>query len=260
MVSSTLATLFTLWAVLLLLFDAGPRCLAGRRFLGASILALSTALCATGSLARLGWSWATVLLGAVPVAVLAVAALVLVRFVAEGWTAHKSADTHMLAVELHSRPHPSRPDVRVVDSALPLAYAVPGARAVVVSTAVLDALSPTQWERVLAHELTHVRNGHHWWLAMASACAPVLPRVADRMRAGVEAKANCAAARSGSHAWSELAAARSRIQGVFGLPAQESEVCCMAGSTAGRRPWVGLAGAAGLWAVMQPIAHAAAGV
>jgi heat shock protein HtpX len=58
------------------------------------------------------------------------------------------------------------PDLGVRDTDAPLCYTVsePTETTLVVSTGVLDRLSPAERDAVLAHELTHIANGDHRWM------------------------------------------------------------------------------------------------
>ena len=71
---------------------------------------------------------------------------------------------------------PSSQPLDVIDTDEPIAYAVPGNKgAVVVSTGMLRALEPPERRVLLAHEQSHLRHGHHRYLAVADIAAAALP-------------------------------------------------------------------------------------
>jgi hypothetical protein len=78
----------------------------------------------------------------------------------------------------------------IVPDAEPDAYALPGrAGQVVVSTAMLRALSAPERRVLLAHESSHLRHRHHLYVAVADIAAaanPMLRPAARAVRAGVE--------------------------------------------------------------------------
>jgi len=78
----------------------------------------------------------------------------------------------------------------IVPDAEPDAYALPGrAGQVVVSTAMLRALSAAERRVLLAHESSHLRHRHHLYVAVADIAAaanPLLRPAAHAVRAGVE--------------------------------------------------------------------------
>ncbi|HET7474998.1 MAG TPA: M48 family metalloprotease [Dermatophilaceae bacterium] len=87
----------------------------------------------------------------------------------------------------------------VVEDDLPEAYALPGLGGrVVVSTAMLRALTGPERRAMLAHEAAHLRHHHHLFVqatALAAAADPLLRPCADVVRAGVERWADEEAAR-----------------------------------------------------------------
>lgn len=78
----------------------------------------------------------------------------------------------------------------VIHDDAPDAYAIPGFRGrVVVSTAMLRALSAPERRALLAHESSHLRHHHHLYVQVAelsAAANPLLRPVAQAVRAGVE--------------------------------------------------------------------------
>ena len=87
---------------------------------------------------------------------------------------------------------PGRPtgELLVVDDGRPDAYAVPGRPGhIVVTAGMLRLLEPMEREVLLAHERSHLRHGHHRYLAvaaLATAVVPVLGFVTRRLRLAVE--------------------------------------------------------------------------
>ncbi len=71
--------------------------------------------------------------------------------------------------------HPHSPLV-VIDDPVPHTFAVPGAAGrVVVSTGILRTLDAAQRRALLAHERSHLRNRHHWFLIATRLAAAVDP-------------------------------------------------------------------------------------
>jgi Zn-dependent protease with chaperone function len=69
-------------------------------------------------------------------------------------------------------------DAYVLDSAQTAAYCLPGrARTIVLSTATLAALTPSQLAAVLAHERAHLGGHHHLLLRLSQGLSSALPRV-----------------------------------------------------------------------------------
>lgn len=70
-------------------------------------------------------------------------------------------------------------DVVVLAAHEPTVYCVSGGRrrAIVVTTAALDLLNPSQLAAVLAHERAHLRGRHHHIVAMLTALSVALPRL-----------------------------------------------------------------------------------
>lgn len=67
-------------------------------------------------------------------------------------------------------------DVEIVNSPQVIAYAHPGRPGhVVVSQAMLDALSGEEQLVLFAHERAHLRHGHHRYIALSEACAAAIP-------------------------------------------------------------------------------------
>ena len=72
------------------------------------------------------------------------------------------------------------PDALVVEHATPYAFCIGGrCRRVVLTTGLLEALTPTEVQAVLAHEDAHLRQRHHWALLRCSilftTLAPLFP-------------------------------------------------------------------------------------
>lgn len=66
----------------------------------------------------------------------------------------------------------------VIDDAEPQAFAVAGLRGrVVVTTAMVAALSPHERAALLAHERSHLRHRHHVWIQLAEVAAVANPAV-----------------------------------------------------------------------------------
>ncbi len=89
--------------------------------------------------------------------------------------------------------------LHIVDSHRPIAYAEPGRHGgVVITTAMLDALSTTERRAVLAHEHSHLRHRHDRYLALAATIDTVRPLrpVSDGLRNALERWADEDAARS----------------------------------------------------------------
>lgn len=104
----------------------------------------------------------------------------------------------------------------VIDEDEPDAYAVAGLRGrVVVSTAMLRALSPDERRVLLAHESAHLSRRHHLWLQavdIAAAANPLLRPVSKAVGVGVERWADeIAAAEVGDRALAARALARAGI-------------------------------------------------
>ncbi len=72
----------------------------------------------------------------------------------------------IVAVAQHRDDH----DLVVLPSSRPLAYSVGGApRQIVLTSGVVDGLPPACVEAITAHEMVHVRCGHHRYLSLAAA-------------------------------------------------------------------------------------------
>lgn len=73
---------------------------------------------------------------------------------------------------------PDASGLSVVDDARPAAYCLPGrGHRIVLTSAALTRLSPTELAAVIAHERAHVRGRHHLALAFADAMADAFPRL-----------------------------------------------------------------------------------
>lgn len=198
MKSASLAAVLTCGAMLLIMCDSGPLCRVGRRYLLAGLLAFSTAWCSLSSLARepdhVAWPWVA-LVGAAPGLVFVVAGVAALRF---GYLSIRSSlflHRHVNALMLASRPLPSHPDVRVLETDLPVAYSVPGSGIIALSSSVLDRLDDEQFGLVIAHERAHLRLRDDRWLVAASAFSLIAPPMARRLALAVEARADCHAVR-----------------------------------------------------------------
>lgn len=88
--------------------------------------------------------------------------------------------------------------IHLVDSERAVAYAQPGHRGgIVITTALVDALSPAERRAVLAHEQAHLRHRHDRYLALAATIdAPPLRALSRRLRAALERWADEEAAAS----------------------------------------------------------------
>ncbi|MGF1598383.1 MAG: M56 family metallopeptidase [Acidimicrobiales bacterium] len=108
------------------------------------------------------------------------------RMITVAWTWRRSCGTK--AHQLH-----------VVDSDRPVAYAEPGRLGgVVITTALLDALTPAERRAVLAHEHAHLRHRHDRHLALAATidtARPLRP-LSECLRNALERWADEDAARS----------------------------------------------------------------
>ena len=68
------------------------------------------------------------------------------------------------------------------------AFTTPEARGrIVVTTGLLDALEPTERRMVLAHERSHLRHRHPWWVLAADLAAAVNPLLAPTARTVAQA-------------------------------------------------------------------------
>jgi beta-lactamase regulating signal transducer with metallopeptidase domain len=78
----------------------------------------------------------------------------------------------------------------VVEDCVPDAYALPGiAGRIVVTTAMLEALTPAERRVLLAHEASHLRHHHYLYLLLADVSAaanPLLRTTAAAVHLGVE--------------------------------------------------------------------------
>jgi hypothetical protein len=74
------------------------------------------------------------------------------------------------------RPLRSTDPVVVLDAVRPEAFATPGPGGrIVVTTGMLRGLEPAEVRALLAHERSHLRHGHAWWVLVAQACAAFNP-------------------------------------------------------------------------------------
>jgi Zn-dependent protease with chaperone function len=115
--------------------------------------------------------------------------------------------------------HPVAGDLVVLDDEIPIAYSVAGLPGrIVVSTSMLDALSPGERRVLIAHEAAHLRHRHHVYLhlsRLAAAANPLLRTSAEAVARAVERWADDDAAaevgdrRLAAHALARAALARS---------------------------------------------------
>ncbi|NMO90247.1 M56 family metallopeptidase [Actinomycetospora sp. TBRC 11914] len=96
----------------------------------------------------------------------------------------------VFATHRHTRALPGSDELVVVPDPAPEAYAAPGRPGrIVVSTAMLDALSPAEQDALIAHERSHLAHHHYRFLAavhLAAALNPVLIPVARTVGYTVE--------------------------------------------------------------------------
>ncbi|MBB5119311.1 peptidase M48 Ste24p [Streptomyces eurocidicus] len=117
------------------------------------------------------------------------------------WTLTRSALRQARAVRAAHAEAARRPvagDLCVIDSPYPDAFALPGRPArVVVTTAMIRSLGPTEREVLFAHERAHNAGRHHYFLAtaeLAAHCHPALRAVRTSIRFAAERAADEAAA------------------------------------------------------------------
>ncbi|GAA4810977.1 M56 family metallopeptidase [Actinomycetospora chlora] len=90
----------------------------------------------------------------------------------------------LLATHRHTRLLPGEEQLVVLPDPSPEAYAAPGRPGrIVVSTAMLDALSPAEQDALIAHEISHLTHGHHLFLATAHLAAALNPLLRPVSRA-----------------------------------------------------------------------------
>jgi Zn-dependent protease with chaperone function len=91
---------------------------------------------------------------------------------------------HRARLSLVANPHPTDPELLLVDHPAPLAYCLPGRhRAVVVSAGTVGLLDGDQLAAVLAHEHAHTRERHDLVLLPFAALSRALPRSRSLARA-----------------------------------------------------------------------------
>ncbi len=91
--------------------------------------------------------------------------------------ARRVARRHIEGARIAGRRRPGL-DAYVLDSAQRAAYCLPGrGRTIVLSTATLAALTPSQLAAVLAHEHAHLGGHHHLLLRLSHGLSSALPRV-----------------------------------------------------------------------------------
>jgi beta-lactamase regulating signal transducer with metallopeptidase domain len=134
-----------------------------------------------------------------PVAVgLAAFAIVAVCLSGAGVRAARSVRDLVRADRVSRQLQPTTGNLVLVDDSVPTAYSVAGRHArVVVSTAMLTALSPEERRVLLAHERAHLCHRHHLYLhltRLAAAANPLLRPTSRAVAYGVERWADEAAA------------------------------------------------------------------
>ncbi len=81
-------------------------------------------------------------------------------------------------------------ELAIIASDVPVAYALPGRPGqVVISTAMLRSLDPQERRVLLAHERSHLRRGHHYYIYLTEFAVAVLPVLAPlnaRLRFAIE--------------------------------------------------------------------------
>ncbi len=130
-----------------LLLWQGMGLLAGLAFIGAGVI---LALAAPPVVAVVLWTLTGVL-----------AARLLGVLTATGLRTLASRRRHRQLLDLIATPWPDRPGAAVLDHPMPVAYCLPGLRSrLVISRGVLDVLTPSQLDAVLAHERAHLAERH----------------------------------------------------------------------------------------------------
>lgn len=110
-----------------------------------------------------------------PWVALAAAVLLVAGGVALTRTATRRARA-VLATHRHTRALPGDEQLVVLPDPAPEAYAAPGRPGrVVVSTAMLEALSPAEQDALIAHERSHLAHHHYLFLAAAHLAAALNP-------------------------------------------------------------------------------------
>ena len=133
---------------------------------------------------------------------------------------------------------PSVAGLVVVDDDLPEAYALPGlAGRVVVSTAMLRALTADERRVLLAHETAHLTHRHHLYVQaaeIAAAADPLLRPAARAVRAAIERWADeIAAAEVGDRSLAARALARAGLARAAAQRGSTPPAAALAGADAG---------------------------
>ena len=149
-----------------------------------SILFAFYAVAAVVVMGVFGWPLWLVLLGSV--------AFVGVQYKVGKWMALRSVEAKDMPEDRYPEVHRrveslaadmgiEKPRLMVARMGVPNAFAVgrKGAGTVVVSEELLDALSPEEWEGVLAHELAHVRNRDVVMMVLGQGVASIVAIVAQ---------------------------------------------------------------------------------
>lgn len=90
----------------------------------------------------------------------------------------------VLATHRYTRSLPGHDEVVVVSDPAPEAYAAPGRPGrIVVSTAMLDALTPAEQNALIAHERSHLAHQHYLFLAAVHLAAALNPLLLPAARA-----------------------------------------------------------------------------
>jgi Zn-dependent protease with chaperone function len=91
--------------------------------------------------------------------------------------ASRQRSRHRQLVGLLSAPMPEQPGTRILDSAAPVAYCLPGAprSMTVLSAGLLELLDDEQLRAVIAHERAHMNQRHHLVLLAFRAWRSALP-------------------------------------------------------------------------------------
>jgi Zn-dependent protease with chaperone function len=123
----------------------------------------------------------------------------------------------------------------VIEDEHPDAYALPGIRGrVVVSTAMLRALSADERRVLLAHEAAHLRRGHHLYIQvaeLAAAANPMLRRAARAVGVAVEREADeIAATEVGNRPLAARALARAGLARATAPARRRTPVGALAGA------------------------------
>ncbi len=127
----------------------------------------------------------------------------------------------------------------VVDDVRPDAFALPGTTGrVVISTAMLRALPSAERRALLAHEQSHLRHRHHFYLVVtevSAAANPLLRPAVDAVRLGIERWADEDAAEETGDRWLVALALARASRAATGAPSGDRYALRMNGATFGAR-------------------------